>query len=1004
MSLRLSRPRQRRVAAVTALVLVLGIGIVMRTQIGVLAAETPVPGEIAFSRSPAPSTPSLARSSPPTSPQSFERRVTAAGGAPASPTHLARVVATPPYRAAGPFASMPTVAEFDPVWSPDGERIAYSCAAEDSSGTAICVADGDGGNARTVTAPPRLQGVAQNDGQPAWSPDGARLAFTRVLGRVFEGAPGASILTVPADGAEGDTAAVVRASGVWASHPSWSPDGGRIAYRHEGFDGSAERWIARIASVAPDGTGKLDLTDGPDDADPAYSPDGRSLAYVERYSERMEHGDRAYGGGTLAVLDVSAGTSTPLVLPDGGELGVELAADPAWSPDGVTILYTWWTSYNDTGDIRSVPAADGPETPVVAGDTDDRNPTWRPTADLHVTIAAAPEPLQFGRPATIVATVTNGGPAPARSAELTVQLPADFPPSAVEPATCDVDAGQVTCRLGDVGAGASATVRITGRPDTFGTVLIVADAESRTADLDPTDNTVRGRFRVQGTDLAVTTAGPAGPALLGEVVTYAVTVRRVAGDGVTGAAVDVTLPDNVTFVDVDSGTGTVCTPTPGGPVRCALAPLGFESDDSITVVVHATATTLGERPGSAQVSSPTLDVNPANDTSAFTTRVVGAELAVAKQAPASAVVGEEFSYEIGVRNGGERSISGATLVDEVPAGLMVIAAESAWADCTVTASPAAVVCSLPPLPGVGQPPAPGATDGTPTPGGTDASGPPGGAPDPPPDVVPVRLRVRATTPGPIRNAACVRAVLPPVPRPGPGGPASPLQVFEDCDDVTTQVHGGDLAVAVTTKAPVGYVGGRIDATVAVRNAGAATVPAAVRLLLPATACETPAAGGCTAGTRDVPLGLLAPGAAISVPVRLVPVAPGPATVAARALPATFDLTDRNDRAAATVSIKRPNLVVNPPIGPPGFVTSVRGNDFPPAASVRLVWSRGLTLTGRPIVVRPDGTFEAPMPVAARDDALGHREVVAVTAELPTVTVGFLAVPSTVDPPDFAVRG
>ncbi|GGQ82593.1 DUF11 domain-containing protein [Couchioplanes azureus] len=959
MSLSLGRPRRRRIAAVTALVLVLGTAIAIRTQPRVLAAEVPVPGQIAFSRSAPPS--SAGSPSPPTS----EPEVTAALAAPPRPTHLARVVAVPPYQPADPFASASTAAEFEPAWSPDGNRIAYTCADGGTSGTAICVADGNGASARKVTDPP----PRSFDGEPTWSPDGTRLAFTRSQWMI-EVPSRTAIRTVPADGAEGDTAPVVDLDEVRASHPSWSPDGRRIAYQHVSYDSGAERWTARIVAVTPAGTGATDLTDGPDDTDPAWSPDGLRLAYVERATA---------GAGTLMVLDVAAGTSTPLVRPAGGEIEVEFAAEPAWSPDGRTILYTWWNSYDDSGDIRAVPAAGGENIPVATGPTDDRHPTWRPTADLHVTVGAAPLPLQFGQPGTIVTTVTNGGPAPARAARLTVQLPADLDAPAVEPATCDLDAGRVTCELGDLATGASVAVRVTGRPDTFGTVAVTATATSGTADLDPADNTVQGRFEVEGTDLAATAVAPVGPVLLGEIVAYTVTVQRVAGDGVTGASVEITLPDNVTFAGVDPGAGTACSPTPGAPLRCALPPLGVESDDSATVVVRATATALGERTGSAQVTSPTRDVNPANDTSAFTTRVVGAELAVAKQAPTSAAVGEEFGYLIGVRNGGERAISGATLVDELPDGVTVVAAESASADCTVTTSPATVVCSLPPLPG---------TEGVPATA----------------DLVQVRVRVRATAPGPVRNTACVRAVLPPEPAEPATPGAAPRRVFEDCDDVTTQVDAGDLAVGVTASAPVGYVGGRIRASVVVRNAGTATVPAAVRLRLPATACETPAAAGCAAASRDVSLGMLAPGAAVTVPVQLVPVARGPATVAAQVLPATFDLSDRNDRAQATVSIRQPTLVVEPPIGPPGFVTSVRGTEFPPAATVRLAWSRGLTLTrAAPVVVGSDGTFRTPMLVAGRDDALGPRQVVAVTSGLPPVKAGFLVVPATLDPPDFAVR-
>ncbi|HEX8631083.1 MAG TPA: hypothetical protein VF755_23240, partial [Catenuloplanes sp.] len=93
-----------------------------------------------------------------------------------------------------------------------------------------------------------------------------------------------------------------------------------------------------------------------------------------------------------------------------------------------------------------------------------------------------------------------------------------------------------------------------------------------------------------------------------------------------------------------------------------------------------------------------------------------------------------------------------------------------------------------------------------------------------------------------------------------------------------------------------------------------------------------------------------------------------------------------------------------PIGAPGFVTSVRGANFPPGATVRLTWTRGLTLNSRPVTVRPDGTFAVPLLVAHRDGQLGPRLVVATMAGQPPVrSTRFLVVPGTLDPPDFIIR-
>jgi Tol biopolymer transport system component len=54
----------------------------------------------------------------------------------------------------------------NPVWSPDGTRIAFECVG------GICVVNGDGSDPRNLA----------NGGNPVWSPDGTKIAFERKFG------------------------------------------------------------------------------------------------------------------------------------------------------------------------------------------------------------------------------------------------------------------------------------------------------------------------------------------------------------------------------------------------------------------------------------------------------------------------------------------------------------------------------------------------------------------------------------------------------------------------------------------------------------------------------------------------------------------------------------------------------------------------------------------------------------------------------------------------------
>ena len=107
-----------------------------------------------------------------------------------------------------------------------------------------------------------------NNAQPTWSPDGGRIAFESNrrgdtdLWSVAPDASGLKELTFSA-GFDGD--------------PSWNPSGTKIAFetnRNGKFD---------IYVIAADGTGEQRLTtDAANDQDPAWSPDGRTIALHER--------------------------------------------------------------------------------------------------------------------------------------------------------------------------------------------------------------------------------------------------------------------------------------------------------------------------------------------------------------------------------------------------------------------------------------------------------------------------------------------------------------------------------------------------------------------------------------------------------------------------------------------------------------------------------------------------------------------------------------------------
>ena len=249
----------------------------------------------------------------------------------------------------------------DPQIAADGGRVAFVVTTlseeRDEYGSSIWVVDADGGG-----APRRFTAGPKRDRDPRWSPDGTRLAFVSER----EGKTKGQLYVMPADGGE-PTRLTDERHGV--TDPVWSPDGRRLAFtarvggwqepeREEDKQKSKParvittlkyRWNGEgftydrrrhVFVVAAEGGPARQLTDGDwDDADPAWSPDGRAIAFS---SARHPDRDRDDCGDIW------------LVAADGGEarrvtdtLGP--AALPAFSPDGRTLAYLGRRSRNEAG-------------------------------------------------------------------------------------------------------------------------------------------------------------------------------------------------------------------------------------------------------------------------------------------------------------------------------------------------------------------------------------------------------------------------------------------------------------------------------------------------------------------------------------------------------------------------------------------------------------------------------------------------------------------------------
>lgn len=251
--------------------------------------------------------------------------------------------------AQAPEAPLSRVVDYEPAWSPDGSRIAFI--SNRTGPLKVWVMLADGSEPRQVT-----QGEDEDDA-PAWSPDGRSIAFVSV----HDG--DADIHLIRPDGSGHRR---LTASPGDDLHPQWSPDGARVLFNSSRRSADpAHPDVYEVFSMRPDGSDVTPLTQGGTATYASYSPDGRWLLFRRQLPDgNSEIMVRAAHGG--AELNVSRDPAF-----DGW---------PAWSRDGRRIVFARETS--DTTAMILVVNADGSGArPLITAAGRNTNPRWSPVAD-----------------------------------------------------------------------------------------------------------------------------------------------------------------------------------------------------------------------------------------------------------------------------------------------------------------------------------------------------------------------------------------------------------------------------------------------------------------------------------------------------------------------------------------------------------------------------------------------------------------------------------------------
>jgi TolB protein len=212
----------------------------------------------------------------------------------------------------------------DPAWSPDGGRLAYIVIGPKNSMHMMNI---DGTGDRILTPP------TQSPIHPAWMPDGKSLLYCTDDDLRPPLKNDASIYRIDA---ENGTIRTIISGGV-NTYPVPSPDGKKIAFR-KFQDNNSEVFVANI-----DGSGIKNLTNHPAfEGWPAWSPDGQRIAFAGNRNSAYQ----------IFVMNAD-GSDVRLAANTEGR-----ATAPQWSKDGKSIYFTnsWRTGNASASEIFRVAA------------------------------------------------------------------------------------------------------------------------------------------------------------------------------------------------------------------------------------------------------------------------------------------------------------------------------------------------------------------------------------------------------------------------------------------------------------------------------------------------------------------------------------------------------------------------------------------------------------------------------------------------------------------------
>ncbi len=237
------------------------------------------------------------------------------------------------------------VPDFDPAVSPDGTKVAFTRTVAASNNEIFTMnIDGTGLTQLTTTG----AGATGDDRDPAWSPSGASIAFRSSRDGDNEiwsmTAAGGSLTNLTNTGLNDSD-----------FNPDWSPDGTKIAFQR--FNTNNEVFV-----MNSNGSGQNNLSNNAaNDGRPSWSPDNTQIAFDSNRDGDAEIFSMTAAGGSQTQLTTNTATDQ----------------NPSWSPNGAAIAFNTNLGAGADQEIHRIPSGGGATTALTNNTATDINPSWQ---------------------------------------------------------------------------------------------------------------------------------------------------------------------------------------------------------------------------------------------------------------------------------------------------------------------------------------------------------------------------------------------------------------------------------------------------------------------------------------------------------------------------------------------------------------------------------------------------------------------------------------------------